>query len=356
MPHIAAFVTPHGYGHATVMTAVLNALRMRRQDLSITLISQVPEPVFQARLRGGFRYIHHAGATDFGMRMTSSVGVRVTDSLDAYAQAHADWSAVVDDEARLLSHLRPDLVLSCAGYACLAAATRLGLPAVGLGPFSWEGVLRAYAGDSVRAAPVLDRMREAYEEASLFLETAPAVPTGLANARAVGPVGAPAEIDRAMVRQRLGMAPGDDLGLLSMGGIPDGDHVPDWPWDGSIRWLSAGPIGQGTDFTEVAALGLTVSEAIAACDVVVTKPGYGTFVEAACAGAVIAYRERPDWPETDGLDAWARAYVPTLRIDDGTFLSGGFLPQLQRLVQVPRTPLDGPWGNEQAADILSEYL
>jgi small subunit ribosomal protein S21 len=47
-----------------------------------------------------------------------------------------------------------------------------------------------------------------------------------------------------------------------------------------------------------------VSDLLASVDAVITKPGYGTFVEAACAGTPILYLERDDWPETPHFAAW----------------------------------------------------
>lgn len=358
MPHLAAFITPHGYGHAAIVSAVLNALWRGHPDLRVTIVSRVPETVLRQRLDGPFEVLPHAGATDFGMLMTSSIGVRRADSLAAYVQAHHDWPDVVAAEAAILRRLRPDLVISCAGYACLAAAAGQGIPALGLGPFTWDAVLRAYVGDRPEAPSVLARMREAYESATTFLETTPAVPTGLSNARPVGPVGTPATPDTDGLRRRLGMAPGDRLALLAMGGLPESLDLSAWPATEGVRWLSGGPVSGDSArlATPVEEMGIGVSEAVAASDVVVTKPGYGTFVEAASAGTAVIYRERPDWPETAGLDVWVRAHVPTHRIDDETFFAGGFLPQLQKMVQAPRRPLGWPSGNDEIAVILRDYL
>jgi len=349
---VAAFITSHGYGHAAVVTAVLSTFARRRPDVALTLVTRVPEAVLRGRLTAPFTYLPHVGESDFGMRMDSSTRVRVADSLDGYRRAHDRWDAVVAAEAEVLRAVRPDVVISCAGYACLEAARRLGLPGLGLGPFTWTSILEAYDG-AAAGANVLAEMTAAYAGAEAFLETAPAVPSGLPNAVTVGPVGGPAQVDAAAVRARLGVGRGEILALLSMGGIPERLNTRHWPTRG-VRWLTSGDTDES--LTPVAAAGLTVSEAVAAADVVVTKPGYGIFVEAACAGTGILYLDRPDWPETEGLRAWAARHVPISRIDTDTMDRGAFAEQLHIMVQSPRDPLPHPSGNEHVSDFIEKFL
>lgn len=354
MPRLAAFITPHGYGHAAIVTAVVNTLLARHSDLQVTFVTTVPEGVLAERVNGPVRVIGHAGRSDFGLLMSSSTGIRVDDSLAAYAAAHADWPAVVAADAEILRQIAPDVVVSCAGYACLAAAAGMGVPAVCLGPFSWRMMLANYCGDRPEAARILADMDAAYGAAEVFLETAPAVPTGLPHAVPIGPVGGPARMDGAVVRRRLEVAAGRPLAVLAMGGIPESLSAGSWSALDAAAWLSAGDAGDG--LTPVGSVGLSVSEAIAACDVVVTKPGYGTFVEAACGGTALIYRDRPDWPETAGLHTWLADYVPVARIDAETFSAGAFGPQLQKMLQSPRRPLSHPFGNDQAADFIEKYF
>ncbi len=351
---VTAFITPHGYGHAAIVTSVLNALWRRRSDLSITLVSTVPEAVLRQRMNAPFAYVAHAGAADFGLLMTSSTDVLAAESLRAYQTAHRDWEALVEAEAAVLRRTRADVVLSSAGYACLAAARRLNIPALAVGPFSWLSIAEAFFRERPGADAVLAQMRAAYEGAEAVLETAPAVPSGFSNAVAVGPVGGPVAADRRATRERLGLAPSDILALASMGGIPDQLDMTCWHRPG-VRWLTSGGAAP-SGITPVAEVGLSVAEAVAVADVVLTKPGYGTFVEAACAGTHILYKARPDWPETAGLHAWAARHVGVECIEPDTITSGAFADKLHKLVQVPTQPLPDPSGNVQVADILLKYI
>lgn len=345
---IAAAITPHGFGHAAVTLAVLRTLHdLWPGGCDVTFITRVPEAVLRSRWGLPCRVVEHGAATDFGMVMGSSTDVRVPDSLDAYRAAHHSWEAVVEAETAILSAARPDLVVSCISYAALEAARRMGLRCVGLGPFTWHEILQAYGHGYPEAGPILEIMRHAYGGADAIIATTPAVPMTYANARIVGPVGQPGRPRRRELHEALALADGQRVGLLSLGGIAEESPLCRWPEMPGWRWLEA---------TEADALGLSVSDAIASCDVVLTKPGYGTFVEAACAGTPILYRARPDWPETAGMAAWAEQFVPCFCIDNETFSSGRLQDHLHMVVQGDRTPLKEPGGNREAAEIIVETI
>ncbi|MGC2854216.1 hypothetical protein ACM64Y_01985 [Novispirillum sp. DQ9] len=344
---VAAAITPHGFGHAAITLAVLDALHgLLPQGLDVTFITRLPADLLRTRWGRPCQIVDHAAASDFGMLMTSSTGVRVRDSVAAYTAAHEHWDDVLAREAAVLAEARPDVLLSCISYAALAAARRLGVPAVGVGPFTWHEILSAYAPEAVA---ILDTMRAAYAAADAIIATSPAVPMTFANLRAVGPVGRPGLARRRDLTASLGVGEDCRLALVALGGIAEDVPVADWPSVAGWRWVVP---------DEVAAAGMSISDAIASCDAVITKPGYGTFVEAACAGTPILYRDRPDWPETAGLAAWLARVVPCIRIDAETFSRGALADHLHMLAK-PRAagrPLGAPEGNRQAAGIIIDIL
>lgn len=345
---VAAAITPHGFGHAAITLAVLDALhRLVPTGIDVTFLTRVPDSVLKGRWGRPCTVVPHAAATDFGMVMASSTGVLVAESIAAYAAAHDRWDAVVAEEGAALAAARPDVVVSCISYAALEAARRLGVPGIGLGPFTWREILDAYAGAAPQAAPVLAAMRGAYAGAEAMLATTPAVHMDYAARRLVGPVGKPGRRRRAELMAGLGAAAGERLALVALGGIAEDVPVARWPTVPGWRYIEP---------AEVLAAGLSVSEAIASCDAVVTKPGYGTFVEAACAGVPLLYRARPDWPETAGMAAWAARYVPCFDVDIETFSVGALGDHLQTVLQEERNPLGYPEGNREAAEIIVEIV
>lgn len=350
---VAASITPHGFGHAAIMLAVLDALEAAiPQGLDVTFVTAVPEAVLRARWGRPCSVVPHAAPTDFGMLMASSTEVRVQESLAAHVEAHANWEDVVEREAALLAQARPDVVLTCVSHAALAAARRLGRPGVGLGPFTWREILAAYADGSAAVEEVLDLMRDAYAAADAMIGTTPAVPMDLPNLRRVGPVGLPGRVRK----DALDAYRGERVALVALGGITEDLPVHAWPAVEGWRWVVPDRAQGGRMVPSLQDLGLSVSDAIASVDAVITKPGYGTFVEAGCAGTPLIYRERPDWPETEGMARWLSAHAPCIGVDAETFATGQLRVHLQKLLQEPPRPRARPTGNREAAELILDVL
>jgi hypothetical protein len=61
---------------------------------------------------------------------------------------------------------------------------------------------------------------------------------------------------------------------------------------------------------------LSFLDLLASCDVLITKVGYGSFVEAAAHAVPVLYLDRPDWPETPYLAAWLAEHGNALSLDE----------------------------------------
>ena len=77
------------------------------------------------------------------------------------------------------------------------------------------------------------------------------------------------------------------------------------------------------------------TDLLASVDAIVTKPGYGTFVEAATAGTPVLYLQRDLWPEQDVLIEWLQQEVRCEEISAEEFSSGQLAGKLDRLWSLP---------------------
>jgi hypothetical protein len=81
---------------------------------------------------------------------------------------------------------------------------------------------------------------------------------------------------------RLG---GDQAILIAMGGIAHRLPLEQWPRLPGVRWLVAADWHcQHPDAVAFESFGLNFTDLLCSVDAVITKPGYGTFTEAACNG------------------------------------------------------------------------
>jgi UDP-N-acetylglucosamine:LPS N-acetylglucosamine transferase len=110
------------------------------------------------------------------------------------------------------------------------------------------------------------------------------------------------------------------------------------------------------DAVVLESLPLGFGDLLASSDALLGKPGYGSFVEAACSGTPVLYVDRPDWPETPVLVEWLHRHGVCREISHGQLQNGDLRETLHDL---PRSPLSAPplpLGTEQAADWLMNWL
>ncbi len=201
-------------------------------------------------------------------------------------------------------------------------------------------------------------MRHAYANALAFLQLTPGMSMpDLANRIAIGPVARIGCQRREHINRELALEPGTRLVLISLGGVEGRLPVERWPRIPGVRWLvQAGWRVSHPDACNLEALDMDFSDILASCDAFLCKPGYGSFVEAACCGVPVLYASRPDWPETPYLTAWLHAHAVAAEIPHNRLEAGDLAAPLQALWQAERPPRPTPDGAEQAADWLAHQL
>jgi hypothetical protein len=353
--HLLLDISPHGYGHLAQAAPVVNALRESLPALRLTVRSTLPQAVLASHLAGGFRRVERNG--DLVPVMHDAVTVDIEATGRAYAALHAGWPARVAEDAAAIRALQPDLVLSAMGCLSLAAAATAGVPAAALGSFHWAEIYSRYCGRLPGADAIHDQMLDAYGSAGVFLKLTPGMPMPELDGPVIGPVARLGRERRAELRQRLDLANDASVVLVALGGIPTQLAIERWPARDDLRWLvPADWNARRTDATAFEALGWPFGDLVASADAVVTKPGYGTFVEAACAGIAVLTLDRPDWPEAPYLMAWLDAHARARVVRPDELESATVADLLDALWSAPAPPRPAPSGNADGAEILEALL
>jgi hypothetical protein len=352
MPHLVVSISGHGYGHVAQTAPVLNELHSLMPQLRITVRSAVPASHLRSRIHAPFE--HHQSHGDIGMLMSSALDVRVEDSRAAYRAFHADWQARVEDEAGLLCDLGTDMVLSNVGYLPLAGAQRAGIPNAALCSLNWHDIYRHYCGDDDIAAQI----RGCYAHADAFLRATPGMTMGyLPNLVPASPIADIGANRRDELNRLLRLSGEEKLVLVSMGGIDSRLPMERWPRIEGVRYLvQASWQVRHPDSIELESLTMGFGDLLASCDVLLCKPGYGSFVEASCSGVPVLYADRPDWPESPALVEWLQNHGRCRNISRQTLEDGNIATEMERLREMARSPTPVPSGGEQVAKWLSARL
>jgi len=353
--HLLVAITAHGFGHAAQVAPVINLLRERLPALQVTLLSSLPESFLGERIRGEFQRIERA--PDFGLVMHSALAIDLEASATAYADLHASWRRRVDNEARQLSKLAPDLVLADVPYLTLAAASQAGIPAVALCSLNWADIYRHYFLNRKEASQVLGHMEAAYQSAQAFLCPEPSMPMQfLDNRVSIGPIAVQGRNRRDELVQQLGLKPETSLVLVATGGVATRFAIENWPEGQAIHWLvSASWQVKHPDASPLEHTGLSFPDLVSSCDAVLGKCGYGTVAECVLNETPLMYIPRTDWPEEQSLLEWLDAHGAAVELEPERLVTG----ELRDVVQTAnsRTVISpAATGASQAADYLYSLL
>ena len=359
MTQLLATISAHGLGHLAQSAPVLNALRRRVPGLKLTVASTLPEARLRQRIEGDFRI--EPRALDFGFVMHDALRVDLQASAAAYREWHADWDARIAQTTRWLQDLRADLLLCNAAYLPLAAAARLGLPAYGMSSLNWADLFAhlfvPLHNDASWATAIHAQMLQAYRDATAFIKLRPGMDMPqLPNSVWAAPVAALGRVRRDELRARLQAGPGERLVLIAFGGIETRLPLQQWRFDEEVRWLV--PASWGVQHARVAAieaLDWPFGDVLASVDALLCKPGYGSFVEAACQRTPVLYVPRPDWPEQQPLQRWLHAHGRALQIDAAALLRGDLAAPLAALWRQPARPPPHPSGADEVAARLAAH-
>lgn len=348
-PRLVFYVSGHGYGHATRAALILERLRAALPEVEVHVRASAP-----ARLFAGTGAALSTGLEEPPLAQRGGLEVDWETSLRAQRDALERRPAAVALEAQWLRSVGPSLVLSDAPSLACEAAAKAGVPSRLVSNFTWDWVYGERAKADPRWLPVAGRMAEAYALA----ESAWRLPGGggFATVRRVEDVGLVARrsaLTRAEARAALGApADGRPLVLVSFGGFGAGLPRLSDPGLAAYRFAGFGPKPAG-----LAAPWIPLdeqparphAEAVAACDVLLGKPGYGTFAEGAAHGARLLYVDRPDYAEARALVAWFATAATCRELPRADFEAGEWRESLETLLAVPARPPARSDGAEQVA-------
>jgi len=357
-PHLLVALSSHGFGHLSQAAPVVNQLRTEIPGLRVTVRAAFPADQIGRRIPGPDDIM--PAADDFGMVMHNALSVDVEGSLKAYRAIYRNWDDRVTALASTLRDARVDVVLSDIPYLTLAAATAAGIPSAGMCSLNWAEILEHYIGPQGDPGLVA-AIRQAYAGANYFLQTQPCMPMrGLPNARPIGPVANPGRMRRNEIVERAALPADAWIVLVGMGGVPYELTLADWPvraHGGPLHYLVPDAIvTTHPNAVPVGKLGLEYSDLLASVDLVITKPGYGTFAESAVAGVPVLYVERRDWPETQALTDWLDQVGHCAEISAKALQQGQFAPELNALLARGRSVPVIPSGNIEGAQLIRELL
>jgi UDP:flavonoid glycosyltransferase YjiC (YdhE family) len=227
--------------------------------------------------------------------------------------------------------------------------------------FTWDWIYRGYLAQAPDLRAAADYLEGVFAKARYWLQ---AEPFCLARQRADGcvpPIGRRPRATVAETRAALGLADGERLVLVSLGGVPDQAPIPldARPQPGVVYALAGaaerlrrdGPWLRLPHHSPV-----YYPDLVAASDAVIGKLGYSTVAEAYHAGVPFGYLPRAQFRESPILAEFVERQMPGLPVSAEAFQAGGWLPAAQALLEMPRVPRQRLNGADLAANFVVNLL
>ncbi|WP_447983365.1 hypothetical protein [Nitrospira sp. Nam74] len=360
MPLIWCSVSGHGFGHAAQVVPVLNELGRRIPSLKVLLRTTVPSWFFQDQLQVPWDI--SACEQDIGCVQQGPLHIDVKETWSAYDRFHSSWTDRFAQEADAINRHSPNLLLSDISYLAIEAGARANIPVVGLSSLCWDQVLSHLQNETPSAsAPLIEEIQHAYSLANVIIRVAPSIAMPAFHRIVdVGPIATRLTPDREGLRQVIGASPDERLVAIAFGGIP----LTSLPWDQieamtGYRFIMPGPVPPRTQrIVSSDGLPLSFRTIMASCDMLLTKPGYGTIVEAVATGIPVIYVRRYNFVDEESLVSYLHHYGRGLELSVEDFLQGRWEPTMEAAMVIPAPVASPPpaTGVAEAAGILKTYL
>ena len=336
---ILFYISGHGYGHATRMAALIEAVLRVAPASTVEVRSSVP-PLF-------FRDVKVSAPSediDPGMSQSSGLDVDMSATLLAHEAFVLSFDRLVACEAEYIRRSGAKLLVGDIPPLAFAAAHAAGIPSVAVGNFSWDWIFSEYSRVEERWRPIADRYAGACTLARDFFRLPFATPCpAFANPQDSPLLVRRSQFDSIGAKRSLALSKEAErrpLIFLTFGGFGSvalnfsrGEDLSDFHFIG----FGPKPLGLKADWTPLPS-SAPHADVVAACDVVIGKPGYGTFSESVAHGKPVLYLPRNDFPEVpyllEGIGRMGRAS----QISREKFFLGNLKSDLEALLAMSVPP------------------
>ncbi len=354
MVEIACFISPHGFGHATRVIAVVEALQQIRPSVHAHFFTTVPSSLFTQTLTS---FTRHPVEVDVGLVQSSALDcdiaatIRRLDKLQPYPR-----------------HLIEKLAALCAGCSLvlcdiaplgIVVARAAGLPSILVENFTWDWIYRPYVKKHPRLAAHARFLHKLFNQADYRIQTEPLcdpVPSDLH----CKPIFRRIQKGAYALKKQID-CPRQKLVVVTMGGVfqqlPSLRDTADFP---DIYFLFTGQ-KETKQLGENMALLARDSpvyhpDLLNAADVVVCKAGYSTVAECCQAGARVISVGRADFPESVILQKYIRERLGGTAIGPKRYENGEWVPLAAALLAGPKPAAASENGAARVADFMTQFI
>lgn len=283
----------HGFGHISRSSVIIKELLNRNYKL--VLVSS-RNSFLDAYSHPDLTLVDYS--FDFGLVQSSSLAIDFPETLKAYDQYQSLKKNHLQFIDQLLFDYHPAALVSDCAALPLYAAGHAGIPAFFIGNFAWDFIYRHYEKQNSLWGEFADELSHEYTYTSqAFILPFSCPMSAFKKKTKTGLIGRVPTESRDSVRAKLNFEEQFKYILLSFGayGI-DFSNLKCENIPAGVRLIS--PSLPGTPVhPQIQQVNYDFPNLLQACDLVLTKPGYGILAEAHVTNTPVMYTERGDFIE-----------------------------------------------------------
>jgi hypothetical protein len=322
------------------------------------LRTTVPASFFRDRL--AIQWELSLAQQDIGCVQDGPLKIDIDATWVAHQRFHETWETRLSDEVAAMQAALPSLIIADTPYLAIEAGSRAQIPTVALASFTWDLVLKEYCRASDNShQQLIQCIRGSYAKALLALRITPAPRIDVfSNIIDIGPIANPTSPERARLASTLALTPNERTVLVGFGGIP----LTSLPLEQMeqlrhYRFLFDGPVPPGySRIHSTETLPFSFKTLLASVDIIMTKPGYGTIVEAVALQQPVVYVRRYNFADEPPLVDYLHRYGRGIELSIDDFTRGRWEPTLLQALASPVPSLPPPpTGAAEAAEVIVRY-
>jgi len=281
-------------------------------------------------------------------------------TVDACRKVHEQKDEIVERELAFVRANGIRLIVGDTPPLCFEIAARAAIPSVSITNFTWDVIYRAYAKTRGDFPSLIDEMTAFYAKATLALTLPyPCDTTMFMRCRPIPWITRSSPLTKQAARKKLGLPAAATIALLSFGGL----GLARLPWtklsqQREFVFVGTGALDPaGANLRFFADRQSQYEDLVRACDVIVSKPGYGIVADVLSHKVPLLYTDRGEFPEYPRLVRALHDCATSAYISQDELLGGDLAPHLISLLnQQPHWPEIDLSGAERAADELLNLL
>jgi hypothetical protein len=279
-PTIYIAITNHGFGHATRTAAVAATIQKLFPEVLLIMVTTAPRWLLECYIEGEF--IHRPRAYDLGVVQSDSLTMDKDATLYKLLEIEKNKNSLIASEVNFIRQNRVNLILADVPFLAAPIANAANVPCWMMTNFGWDFIYRDWGGEFIAIA---DWISECYSKCERTFRLPFYEPmSAFSNISDVGLTGGSPRYSNEEMYSSLNInTPKEKTVLLTFGGLglqqfpyENLTNFPDWQF---ITFDNSAP--ELSNLIKITDRKCRPVDIMPVCGQVISKPGYGTFSEAA---------------------------------------------------------------------------